>query len=162
MPLEKLPGTLNQYIRILIQMKMDELGQKTTMWWKHLSKHFQIFASILFCSLLLYLGGYSKLITGDNTIHMHTTTISVAIKIRTSLLKISMHYSGVIMSTMASQITSFTFFYSAVYVGVNQRKLQSATSLAVVRGIHRWPMNSSQKGLVTRNMFPFWWRHHHI
>ena len=28
-------------------------------------------------------------------------------------------------------------------------------SLAFVRGIHRWPVNSPYKGLVTRKMFPF-------
>ena len=28
-------------------------------------------------------------------------------------------------------------------------------SLAFVRGIHQWPVNSLQKGLVTQKMFPF-------
>ena len=28
-------------------------------------------------------------------------------------------------------------------------------SLAFVRGIHRWPVNSPHKGPVTRKMFPF-------
>ena len=27
--------------------------------------------------------------------------------------------------------------------------------LALVRGIHRWPVNSPHKGPVTQNMFPF-------
>ena len=36
-----------------------------------------------------------------------------------------------------------------------QRKHQSSTSLAFVRGIHRWPVNSPHKGPVTRKMFPF-------
>ena len=38
---------------------------------------------------------------------------------------------------------------------VNQRKHQSSASLAFVRGIHRWPLNSPYKGSVTRKMFPF-------
>ena len=59
------------------------------------------------------------------------------------------------MSKMASQITSLTIVYSTVYSGVDQRKHQSSTSLAFVRGIHRWPMNSPHKGPVTRKMFPF-------
>ena len=57
------------------------------------------------------------------------------------------HYSDVIMGAMASQITSLTIVYSAVYSGADQRKHQSSTSLAYVRGIHKWP--------VTRKMFPF-------
>ena len=65
------------------------------------------------------------------------------------------HNSDVIMSTMESQITSFTSVYSTVYLGVCQRKYQSSASLAFVRGIHRWPVNSPHKGPVTRKMFPF-------
>ena len=44
---------------------------------------------------------------------------------------------------------------SIVYSGANQRKHQSSASLAFVRGIHRWPVNSPHKGAVTRKMFPF-------
>ena len=65
------------------------------------------------------------------------------------------HYSGVIMDTMASQIISFTIVYSSVYSGADQSKHQSSVSLAFVRGIHRWPVNSQQKWPVTRKMFPF-------
>ena len=39
--------------------------------------------------------------------------------------------------------------------GVDQRKRQSSASLAFVKGIHRWPVNSPHKGPVTRKMFPF-------
>ena len=59
------------------------------------------------------------------------------------------------MSTMASQIASLTIVYSAVYSGADQRKQQSSTSLAFVRGIHREPVNSPHKGPVTQKMFPF-------
>ena len=65
------------------------------------------------------------------------------------------NYSGAIMSPMASQITGFTSIYSTVCSGLDQRKHQSSALLAFVRGIHRWPMNSSHKGPVTRKMFPF-------
>ena len=34
------------------------------------------------------------------------------------------------------------------------KKQQSSASLAFVRGIHRWPVNFSQKEPVTRKMFP--------
>ena len=59
------------------------------------------------------------------------------------------------MGTMASQITSLTIIYSTVYSGADQRKHQSSASLAFVREIHRWPVNSTHKGPVTRKMFPF-------
>ena len=65
------------------------------------------------------------------------------------------HYSDVIMSTMASQITSASIVYTTVCSGSDQRKHQSSAPLAFVRGIHRWPVKSPQKGPVTRKMFPF-------
>ena len=46
-----------------------------------------------------------------------------------------------------------------------KKKNQSSASLAFVRGIHRWPLNSPHKGPIARKMFPFddvimsWWRH---
>ena len=66
-----------------------------------------------------------------------------------------MHNIDDIVGTMASQITSLTIVYSTVYSGADQRRHQSSASLAFVRGIHRWPMNSPHKGPVTRKMFPF-------
>ena len=36
-----------------------------------------------------------------------------------------------------------------------RRKHQSSPSLEMVRGIHRWPVNSPHKGPVTRKMFLF-------
>ena len=59
------------------------------------------------------------------------------------------------MSPMVSQITSRTIVCSTVYSVADQRKHQSSASLAFVRGIHRWPVNSPHKGPVTRKMFPF-------
>ena len=59
------------------------------------------------------------------------------------------------MGTMVSQITSHMIVYSTVYSGTDQRKHQSSVSLAFLRGIHRWPVNSLHKGPVTRKMFPF-------
>ena len=40
------------------------------------------------------------------------------------------------------------------YSGAHQRKHQSSASLAFVRGIHRWTVNSPPKWPVTRNFFP--------
>ena len=65
------------------------------------------------------------------------------------------HYSDVIMSDMAFQITSVLIIYSIVCSGTDQRNHQSSASLAFVWGIHRSPVNSPHKGPVTRKMFPF-------
>ena len=65
------------------------------------------------------------------------------------------HYDDVIMTTLASQITSLAIVYSIVYSDADQRKHQSSASLAFVRGIHRGPVNSPHKWPVTRKMFPF-------
>ena len=59
------------------------------------------------------------------------------------------------MGAIASQITSLTIVYSVVYSDADQRKRQSSGSLAIVRGIHRGPVNSPHKWPVTRKMFPF-------
>ena len=47
------------------------------------------------------------------------------------------HYNDVIMTTIASQITSLTVVYSTIYSDADQRKHQSSASLAFLWGIHR-------------------------
>ena len=59
------------------------------------------------------------------------------------------------MGAMTSQITSLMIVYSTIYSGSDQRKHQSSASLAFMRGIHRWPVNSPHKGPVTQKMFLF-------
>ena len=76
------------------------------------------------------------------------------------------HYNDVIMDAMTSQMTSLAIVYSSVYLGTDKRKHQSSASLAFVRGIHRWPVNSPHKGPLTRKVFPFddvimWHRDNH-
>ena len=68
--------------------------------------------------------------------------------------KTDSHYCDVIMGAMTSQITSLTIVYPTVSSGA-ERKHQSSASLAFVRGIHCWPVNSPHKWPVTRKMFPF-------
>ena len=67
-----------------------------------------------------------------------------------------MHYNAVIMSAIASRMTSLTIVYSTVQTqGADKRNYQSSASLAFMMGNNRWTMNSLHKGTVTRKMFPF-------
>ena len=66
-----------------------------------------------------------------------------------------LHYCDVIMGAVASQITSLTIVYSTIYSDADQRKHQSSASLALVREIHRGPVNSPHKWPVMHKMFPF-------
>ena len=54
---------------------------------------------------------------------------------------------------MVSQITSLLIVYSTDRSGADQRKLQSSASLAFVRGIHWWLVNSLHKGPIPGNFF---------
>ena len=71
-------------------------------------------------------------------------------------LDCGVHYSDVIMSAVASQISDVSIVCSTVCSGADHKeKHQSSASLAFVRGIHRWPLDSPHKGPVTRKMLPF-------
>ena len=59
------------------------------------------------------------------------------------------------MGAMASQITSLTIVCSAVYSMRRSKKTSMLHVIGLCVGIHRWPVNSQHKELVTRNMFPF-------
>ena len=74
--------------------------------------------------------------------------------------RLGIHYNDVMMSAMAYQITSLTIVYSVVYSGADQRKHQSSASLAFIRGIHRWPVNSPHKMASNAENVSIWWRHH--
>ena len=67
------------------------------------------------------------------------------------------HYNDVIMGAMASPITSLTIVYSTVYSGADQRKHQRSSSLALVRGIHRW---FPTRRVGNAENVSIWWRHH--
>ena len=66
------------------------------------------------------------------------------------------HYSDVIMSALASQITGVSIVYSPVLSSAYQRKHQSPASLVFVKVIHRSP---TQRASNAENV-SIWWRHH--
>ena len=63
------------------------------------------------------------------------------------------HYCDAIMGTVASQITSRTIVYTAVYSDADQSKHQSSASLAFV-----WEF-TAQMASNAENV-SIWWRHH--
>ena len=72
------------------------------------------------------------------------------------------HYNDVIMSTMASQITSLTIVYPIVYSGVDQRKKSKLHVTCL------WAGNSpvacefpAQRANNAENV-SIWWRHHDL
>ena len=65
------------------------------------------------------------------------------------------HYTDVIMSTMAFQITSLSVVYSIDYSGADQRKHQKLRVTGLWVGNSPGPVNSQHKGPVTRKMLPF-------
>ena len=102
-------------------------------------------------SLYTYISIFKWHITRFRCISCRITSVSLG----TLHVGFSHHYSDVIMTTIASLITSLTIVYSTVYSDADQRKHQSPASLAFVWGIHRRPVNSPHKWPVTRKMFPF-------
>ena len=60
------------------------------------------------------------------------------------------HWARGRLQSPASRVFTQPLFKAQI-----KEKNQSSASLAFVRGIHRWPVNSPAQGLVTRKMFPF-------
>ena len=71
------------------------------------------------------------------------------------------HYYGVILGTMASQITSLTIVYSTVYSSTDKRKHQSSVT---GRCAGKSPGTSEFPTLMasTTENVSIWWRHHDI
>ena len=87
--------------------------------------------------------------------HHNENYHNTMVTLNRTILWRKIHCNDIIMSAMASQITSLAIVYSTAFSAADERKHQSSTSLAFVRGLHRWSANSPHKGPVTRKMFPF-------
>ena len=90
-----------------------------------------IFLKVQQCRLFTKLKEVVSTIT--STINDHYPVICVMLWYS----KVMRHYSDVIMTTIASQITSLTVVYSTIYSDADQRKQQSSASLDFMWGIHR-------------------------
>ena len=95
-------------------------------------------------------------------LHARDETPSVEVITKSDLSSKLVHYSDVIKHAMASQIASLAIVYSTVHSGADQRKHQSSASLAFVREIHWWPLNSPRKGPISRKKVFIWWRHNGV
>ena len=98
---------------------------------------------------------FKRLYSTWNIIMPNDDWCSIDDKIFVTIIHLTCHYCDAIMGAMASQIPSLTIVYSTVYSWADQRKHESSASLAFVRGIHRWPVNSPHKAPVTRKTIPF-------
>ena len=67
-------------------------------------------------------------------------------------LNLDIHYSDVIMGAMACQITVVPIVYSTVCSDTDKKNPSKLRVTGLVRGIHRWPVNSPHKRPVTRKM----------
>ena len=65
------------------------------------------------------------------------------------------HYNGVIMSSMAFQITSLTIVYLTIYSGTDKKKTSKLRVTSLLWGINRCIPCTN----ITRKM-AIWWRHH--
>ena len=117
------------------------------------------FSGNVIASWIVYETGYIKTGLLEKIIHICDTKfkrIHDFILISPSeLWGILLHYNDIIMNAMASQITGVSIVYSTVCSGADQRKHQNSTLVALLRGIHRWPVNCPHKGPLTRKIFPF-------
>ena len=78
----------------------------------------------------------------------------------TSAASTAEHYIDVIMTTMASQITSLTVVYSTVYSDADQRKHQKLCVTGLCVGNSPGPVSSpAQRASYAENV-SIWWRHH--
>ena len=102
----------------------------------------------------------------NKTMNTHVTAPVTSYSVCWSASKMLHHYHPIvwfiirvtdwpILLYYQGDVTSLAMMYSTVYLGTDQIKHQSSMSLAFVRGIHRWPVNSPDKWPVTRKMFPF-------
>ena len=61
------------------------------------------------------------------------------------------------VGTRTSYLTGVQIVYSTVCSGADQRNHQSSASLAFVRGMHRWPVNSPHRGQYRGKCFDYGW-----
>ena len=97
---------------------------------------------------------YSNFLLAPGFPYIYENSFRKSLMMLAAISDFIMHCSDVIMITVASQIT---IVYSIVYSENIKapRYWPLCGEFTGDRWIHRWPVNSPHKGLVTRKMFPF-------
>ena len=117
--------------------------------------------SFLPTSSFIYMRQVTQLVDGSIVINLAVNLMPVSFFRKclepSSAAGSHFHYNDVRMSVFVSQITGISSVCLTVCSGTDQRKHQSSASLAFVRGIHRWPVNSLHKWPVTWKMVPFFY-----
>ena len=72
------------------------------------------------------------------------------------------HYCGVIMSTIVSQITSLTIVYSAVHSDLDQKKTSKLRVTGLCAGNSPWTGEFPEQMASNAENVSIWWRHHAI
>ena len=96
---------------------------------------------------------YQTITTFKVTNNHSISTLEGSLQLR----EMSYHYSDIIMSMMASQITGISIACSSVCSGTDQRKQKISVSLAFVRGVHQWLVDSPHKGPSNAENVSVWW-----
>ena len=136
---------------------MDSNAENISIWWRHHALHvYNLRVCRMFSTkpISWHNGKWHTLLFTNNSSSVDWENFSY-------------HYNNIIMSAVASQITSLTIVYSIVYSGADERKSQSSASLAymcvcVWGGGGDSPVTGeffAQRASNAENV-SIWWRHH--
>ena len=144
---------------LFIVKRYTQFPGKTHQWYNGFWNNLTIYNFWWYVAVTYHPRGFSFMMTSSNGNSFHVTgpTGNSPQKIVSRKM---FPFDDVMLSTMASQITSLTIVYSTVYSGTDQTRHQRSASQAFVMGIHRWPVNSPHKWPVTQKNVSIWWRHH--
>ena len=118
--------------------QMASNAENVSIWWRH---HVLLKLCVAAIVLLMYFFQLESLTMNVNfwcfifSRDYFRKLAQIAVDVRVWMD--NYHYTDVIMTMMASQITSLTVVYSTVYSDADQSKHQSSASLGFVWGIHR-------------------------
>ena len=118
--------------------------------WRRYHAHYDITVMVVSDNGLPPNGGRAIIWTSAGLVYWRIYKV-----LRSQWVDYTLYYNDIIMSTMAFQITGVSTVCTTVCSGADQRKHQISASLAIVTGIHRWPVDFPHKGPLPPKMFPF-------
>ena len=127
-------------------------------WWKF-SQNVNIFVSVLLITNGILRTTFAILCSCVCKIYITLVLIKQRMWTKVMVCRSILYHSDFIIGAMVSQIIGLSVACLTFCSGADQRKHQSSVSLAFVRGIHRWQVNSPQRASNASNL-SIWWRHH--